>query len=401
MNLGTMRADAEELREELLRWRRDLHRNPELSFQEFETAAYIARELSAIPGISVSQPTATSVLGTLRGPRPGRKVGLRADIDALPIAEETGLPFASTKPGTMHACGHDGHTAMLLAAATLLSRRRADLAGEVLFIFQHAEELAPGGAQEIVATGALHGADFIVGQHLWLPLDGGKLGLSAGPLTAAVDSFEATVVGRGGHAAQPHLTVDAVVLAAQVVLAWQTIVARERDPLLPLVLSVTRIEGGRAHNVLPDEVRLVGTVRSTDPDLRELVRRRMEEILAALTGAAGGSYRMHVTRGYAPVVNDQALTQRLGPILREVLGQDVVVPATPSMVGEDFSAYAQVAPSCFWLLGARSEEKGITFPHHHARFTVDEDVLPLGAAALAGAAIGLLSDTTEEEHGTT
>jgi amidohydrolase len=292
----------------------------------------------------------------------------------------------------MHACGHDGHSAMLLAAATILARRRHELRGEVRFIFQHAEELAPGGAQELVDQGVLAGVDFVLGQHLWLPLEAGRLGLKAGPLTAAVDTFDAAVVGRGGHAAQPHLTVDPVVLAAQVVLAWQTIVSRERDPLSPLVLSVTRVEGGTADNVLPDEVRLVGTVRSSEPQLRARVLGRLEEILAALTVAAGGSYRLAVTRGYAPVVNDADLAGRLAPILREVLGEDYVVPATPSMVGEDFSAYAQAAPSCFWFLGARSEAKGITFPHHHARFTVDEDVLPLGAAALAGAALGLMRE---------
>ena len=396
MELSRLRMEAEDLRDGILRWRRHLHTYPELSFQERETSDYIAAELAAIPGIEVSRPTATSVLGRLEGRRKGRRVALRADIDALPVVEETGLPFASQHPGVMHACGHDGHSAMLLAAASLLSRRREDLAGEVLFVFQHAEELGPGGAQEIVDTGVLAGVDCVLGQHLWLPLDAGRVGLSEGPLTAAVDSFDATVGGRGGHAAQPHLTVDAVVLAAQVVLAWQTIVSRERDPLLPLVLSVTRIEGGQADNVLPDEVRLIGTVRSTDRALRERVLGRMEELLAAHTVAAGGGYRLKIDRGYAPVVNDPSLAQRLGPILTEVLGPAAVTPATPSMVGEDFSAYRRVAPTCFWWLGARSEAKGITYPHHHARFTVDEDVLPLGAAALAGAALGLLQDPMEE-----
>lgn len=399
MDLAWVRADAEGLREELLRWRRHLHRYPELSFHEERTAAYIAGELAGIAGIAVSHPTATSVVGRLEGALPGRTVALRADIDALPIVEQTDLPFASAHPGAMHACGHDGHAAMLLAAATLLARRRSELCGQVVFIFQHAEELAPGGAQELVDKGVLAGVDVVLGQHLWLPLDAGRLVLAPGPVTAAVDTFEATVVGRGGHAAQPHLTVDAVVLASQVVLAWQTIVSRAGDPLQPLVVSVTRIEGGQADNVLPDEVRLVGTVRSYDPALRELVFRRMEEILRGLADAAGGSYRLRLTRGYAPVVNDGDLAERLRPILAEVLGDGALVPATPSMVGEDFSAYGQAAPSCFWFLGARSEAKGITFPHHHARFTIDEDVLPLGAAALAGAALGLLRDTAlEAQH---
>jgi len=399
LDLAWVRADAEGLREELLRWRRHLHRYPELSFHEERTAAYIAGELAGIAGIAVSHPTATSVVGRLEGALPGRTVALRADIDALPIVEQTDLPFASAHPGAMHACGHDGHAAMLLAAATLLARRRSELCGQVVFIFQHAEELAPGGAQELVDKGVLAGVDVVLGQHLWLPLDAGRLVLAPGPVTAAVDTFEATVVGRGGHAAQPHLTVDAVVLASQVVLAWQTIVSRAGDPLQPLVVSVTRIEGGQADNVLPDEVRLVGTVRSYDPALRELVFRRMEEILRGLADAAGGSYRLRLTRGYAPVVNDGDLAERLRPILAEVLGDGALVPATPSMVGEDFSAYGQAAPSCFWFLGARSEAKGITFPHHHARFTIDEDVLPLGAAALAGAALGLLRDTAlEAQH---
>lgn len=390
MELCEVRAAAQELEPNLLAWRRHLHRRPELSFQEHETAAYIAAELAAMPGLTVTRPTATSVVGTIEGHGPGPTVALRADIDGLPVREETGLPFASERDGVMHACGHDGHTAMLLGAAALLAAERGRFPGAVRLIFQHAEESLPGGAQELVARGVMDGVDAVLGQHLWLPLDAGRLGLAPGPITAAVDTFEAVVVGRGGHAAQPHLTVDAVVLAAQVVLGWQTIVSRERDPLLPLVLSVTRIEGGRADNVLPDEVRLIGTVRSTDPALRQRVAERMEEILAALTAAAGGSYRLEITRGYAPVVNDAALSARLLPILAEVLGPGIVEPATPSMVGEDFSAYGAVAPSCFWFLGARSPSKGITYPHHHARFTVDEDVLPLGVAALVGAALGLL-----------
>ncbi len=393
MDLGLLRDEAEGLSEDLLRWRRHLHRHPELSFQERQTAAYIAEELSAIAGVAVTRPTATSVVGRLEGALHGRTVALRADIDALPIVEETGLPFASEHPGAMHACGHDGHAAMLLGAAQLLSRRRAGLEGQVLFVFQHAEELAPGGAQELVDLGVLRGVDAVLGQHLWLPLQSGRLGLGAGPVTAAVDTFEATLVGRGGHAAQPHLTVDAVVLAAQVVLAWQTVASRASDPLQPLVLSVTRIEGGQADNVLPDEVRVAGTLRSYDPPTRELALRRMEEILSGLAAAAGGSYSLRLTQGYAPVVNDPGLTERLRPILAEVLGEEAVVPATPSMVGEDFSAYRAAAPACFWFLGARDEGKGITFPHHHARFTIDEDVLPRGAAALAGAALGLMRNT--------
>ena len=376
---------------QVVAWRRHLHRHPELSFQEVDTAQFVAEILGTLEGVEVSRPTPTSVLGRLRGDLPGPCLGLRADMDALPVTEETGLPFASERPGVMHACGHDGHTAMLLGAAKLLAEMRHLLHGEVRFIFQHAEELSPGGAQELVGLHLLDDVDFFVGQHLWAPLEAGKVGIAAGPVTAAPDSLTITVTGRGGHAAQPHLTIDPIPVVAEIVLALQQIVSRNIDPLRPVVLSVTQIHAGTADNVLPNEATIVGTVRTQDVSVQKLVAELMERTVQGIAHAHGADARVDYEKGYLPVVNDPATTQRVRTAVANLLGENAVTQTEPSMVGEDFSAYQQVAPGCFFWLGSRNEANGIVFPHHHPRFDIEEGALPLGAAALAAIALEFLA----------
>ncbi|MDA8343897.1 MAG: amidohydrolase [Thermaerobacter sp.] len=377
------------VREDAIAWRRHLHANPETSFNERETARYVFDQLASF-GLRPYHPTPTSVVASIEGVFSGRCLAIRADMDALPITEETGLPFASQTPGAMHACGHDGHTAMLLGAAKVLSALRGELQGEVRLLFQHAEELFPGGAQEMVDAGVLDGVDMVIGTHLWLPLTSGRIGIAAGPLTAAPDTFSIEVLGRGGHAAQPHLTVDPVPLAAQIILALQQLVSREADPLRPAVLSVTQVHAGTADNVIPDRVTLGGTVRTFDEDVRKLFERRIGEVAEGLCAAFGATCTHRYQRGYRPIRNDAAVSAALAAALREVLGEEVVEEAVPSMVGEDFSAYQQRVPGCFFWLGSRNEAKGIVYPHHHARFTIDEDVLETGVAAFVGAALHLL-----------
>jgi len=353
-------------------WRRELHRHPELSFQEHETARFVEETLNSFGGLEVSRPTETSVMARLVTGRAGPVLALRADIDALPIKEESGLPFASEREGVMHACGHDGHTAELLAVACLLLGLRDSLRGEVRFLFQHAEETLPGGARDVIAAGALAGVDAVVGCHLLSVLDVGKVAVPSGPFMAAPDTFAIVIEGRGGHAAIPHETVDPVAIAAQVVVALQTVVSRETDPNERVVVTVTRIAGGSADNIIPESVELGGTVRTFNTDARERARTAIERIVAGVTQAHAAGYRFDYVEGYLPVDNDPALAARVAAAATRALGAEALIDIPPIMGGDDFSAYQQEAPGVYFMVGARSEEAGATFPHHHPRFTIDE-----------------------------
>jgi amidohydrolase len=321
---------------------------------------------------------------------------MRADIDALPIEERNTHDFVSQSPGVMHACGHDGHTSMLLGAAKVLAARREELAGEVRFIFQHAEELLPGGAEELVQLGVLDGVDVVIGAHLWLPMQFGQVAVKAGPLLASPDTFRITIRGSGGgHAGQPHRVVDPVVVAAQVVINLQHIVARNVDPLEPAVVTIARIQGGTTHNVIPQSVELEGTIRTFDASLRDEIPRLMERILAGVTSAHGATYELSIQRGYRPVVNDAGAAEFVRRSVVRALGPDALVEAIPNMGGEDFSAYQQRAPGAFFFIGARDEARGIVHPHHHDRFDIDERALDFGTRIFVAAAQELLCERGE------
>jgi amidohydrolase len=351
-------------------WRRHLHRRPDLSFHEHETARFVEETLASFGGLEITRPTDTSVVARLVTGREGPVLALRADIDALPIREETGLEFASERDGVMHACGHDGHTAVLLAVARVLLGLRDDLRGEVRFLFQHAEELLPGGARDLVAAGVLSGVDAVVGCHLISPLDVGKVAVSTGPFMASPDTFSIVIEGRGGHAAFPHESVDPIPVAAEVVLALQHVVARETDPNERVVVTVARIAGGSADNIISESVELGGTVRTFSPEMRERVRTAVERIVAGVTQAHAAGYRFDYVEGYLPVDNDPELAARVAAAAARTLGTEAVVD--PIMGGDDFSTYQREAPGVYFMVGARSEEAGATFPHHHPRFTIDE-----------------------------
>lgn len=389
--LTDLSALVNEIKEEVVQWRRHLHAHPELSFEEVETSQFVYETLQNFAGLEVSRPTKTSVVARLQSDRPGPVIALRADMDALPIAEENDFTFKSQFPGKMHACGHDGHTAMLLGAAKLLSRMKSSLRGEVRFLFQHAEELFPGGAQEMVDAGVMDGVDLVLGAHLWAELHVGKIAVRSGPLLAAPDTFKITIIGKGGHAASPQQTVDSIAIAAQVVTNLQHIVSRNTDPLLPMVVSVTKFIAGTADNVIPGTAELVGTVRTFDVALREHAPALMERIVKGVTEAHGANYNFVYTNGYHPVINDEEVTAKLEECLMKTFGAQVVEKATPTMGGEDFSAYQQVAPGTFFFIGAGNPENGIDAPHHHPRFTVDERALPMGVQAFVAAALQLLS----------
>ena len=369
-------------------WRRHLHANPELSFQEHETSRWIAERLESFGGLTVARPTATSVVATLRGGRPGgRCIALRADIDALPILEETGLDFASTCDGVMHACGHDGHTAVLLAVARGLAAQRDELAGELRFVFQHAEELPPGGAREIVASGALDGVQAVLGCHLMSTFEAGKVSVSPGPVMAAADFFDATIEGIGGHGAFPHQTVDPIAIAAEVISSLQQIVSRTVDPLQSAVVSVTRIHAGTANNVIPQSVNFGGTTRCFDEGVRAALHERLRTLVAGIAAAHGAKGTIDITTAFDPVINDAALAAQVEASARRAVGDAQLLRIPPMMGGEDFSNYASVAPITYWFVGARNPAKGAEWPHHHPRFTVDEQALETAIAVMAQAAV--------------
>jgi amidohydrolase len=381
---------APELEAQVVAWRRHLHAHPERSFEEHETAQFVHDRLAEIDGLELARPTRTSVVATLRTGRPGRTLALRADMDALPILEENTFDFVSTNPGTMHACGHDGHTAMLLGVSRILAERREEMSGEVRLIFQHAEEQPPGGASELVAAGVVDGVDLVVGAHLWSQLPTGKVAVPVGPFAASADTFEIRVRGRGTHAAFPHEGVDPIPVAAGIVTALQTIVSRETDPLDRAVVSVTRIAGGTADNIVPEGVTLGGTARSFTPERRTAIRTSMERVTRGVAAAHGAECSFDYLQGYDPVVNDAEVAALVEGAARAELGDDAIASIPPIMGGEDFSAYLTVAPGAFFVVGAQNDDLGANRPHHHLRFTVDEAAFANGVRVFVRTALDVL-----------
>lgn len=363
--------------------RRWLHSHAEISFQEKETTAWLCAQLEKIEGLTISRPTATGAVATLSTGRPGPVVAFRADIDALAMTEATGLPYASQNPGAMHACGHDGHAAVLLSAARLLAGMRDELRGEARFIFQHAEEVPPGGAAELVAAGAVDGVEEVYGLHFTSSMPTGSFGVRSGVLTSATDRFDITVKGKGGHSAIPQECVDPVVIGAQIVLALQGIISRKLNPCEVAVLSICQVSGGSAYNIIPHTIQLTGSVRTFDQTVRENVKRWIEEIARGIARAQGGDIDFAYSYGYGFVVNDPALTEAAAAVIRETFGPQAVVPIGPQMPGEDFCHFLEKCPGFFVEVGAASPEKGITAPHHNPLYQLDEDALPLAAEYVA------------------
>ncbi|MCP1151663.1 M20 family metallopeptidase [Peribacillus frigoritolerans] len=368
----------EAVKDEVIAWRRYLHKYPELSFQEEKTAQFVYEKLQTFGELEISRPTKTSIMARLIGQQPGKVIALRADMDALPIEEENDFDFVSQNSGVMHACGHDGHTAMLLGTAKILTQLKDQIKGEVRFLFQHAEELPPGGAQEMVRAGVLDGVDMIIGSHLLSTLPLGKFSLGYGPVMAGADTFNITVVGKGGHASQPELTVDPIAIGTQVVSNLQHIVSRYRDAQEALVISVTQFHGGSAINVIPSKVSIGGSVRSFNPQLQVEIPNFIERIVKGITEAHGATYDFDYQFGYAPTINDEEVTRLMDETVCEVFGEESREILKPIMGSEDFSAFQEVVPGTYIGIGARNEEKGIIYPHHHPKFTVDEQALQNG-----------------------
>jgi amidohydrolase len=378
----------DEIAPRAVRWRRHLHERPELSFHEHETARFIRDVLGNVGGLEVSSPTPTSVMARLRAGS-GRCIALRADHDALPITEESDHPFRSQVDGRMHACGHDGHTAMLLAVAHALAELREEIDGEVRFLFQHAEELPPGGAVEMIEAGVLEGVDEVVGCHLLTTMESATIAVHDGSCTASVDNFNITIRGRGAHAAWPHLGIDSVAIAASVVTALQQVVARRTSPHDSVVLSVTRIHGGVADNVMPETVELGGTVRAFSPQARRETEDAIRQIVAGITAAHGAQFEIAWTRGYPSVVNDAGVAQKVRAAVGRVDGARLV-DVEPLPAGDDMAYFVDAVPGVYFFVGTSSGAAGSTFPHHHPRFTIDEDTLPLGIETFLHYVVGEL-----------
>jgi amidohydrolase len=382
-------AAAERVARQVVAVRRDLHAHPELSNREDRTGHLVAERLRA-QGLEVRYPVAkTGVVGILRGAQPGPVVALRADIDALPIEEKTGLSFASQVRGVMHACGHDAHTAILLGTAEVLLALKDRLPGTVVFLFQPAEEGAPegeeGGAGLMVKEGALDDpkVDAVFGLHVGSWVSVGQAGWTDGPIFASSDTFTIEVTGRSVHGAQPHMGIDPIPIAAEMVQALQLIVSREIDGRQPRVLTIGRIQGGTRFNIVADEVTMDGTMRTHDAAVRAEMKARMARTVKGVAEAHGTTATLRfLDEGNPPTVNDAALAREVGiPALQRVFGAGAV-RVEPQMVAEDFPAYGQKAPYFYFLLGTRNDAKGIASVNHTATFDVDEDALPLGVRAM-------------------
>jgi amidohydrolase len=376
--------------DEMVAIRRYLHQHPELSFKEYNTAKYIANFYEQL-GIPVRKNVGgNGVVATIQGGRPGKTVALRADFDALPIQDEKDVPYKSTVPGVMHACGHDGHTATLLILAKVLHQLKEQLPGNVVLIHQHAEEYAPGGAISMIEDGCLEGVDVIFGTHLWANTPTGTIEYRVGPVMAAADRFEIKIQGSGGHGAQPHKTKDAIVTAAQLVLNLQQIVSRRVDPIKSAVVSVGSFVANNAFNVIADTAELVGTVRTFDESVRNFIEQEIEKITKGTCMANDCTYSYVYDRGYPAVVNHQEETEFLVNIAKDVPGVSVIKESDLHMGGEDFAYYLQKVKGTFFFTGAMPKNPGDAYPHHHPKFDIDENAMLIAANTLGAATLTYL-----------
>jgi|YelNatPaOPRAMG01_1025707.scaffolds.fasta_scaffold00070_44 amidohydrolase len=373
------------IHEELIKIRRTFHQVPELAFEEYKTSKIVSRLLKE-NGIEVREGLArTGVVGLLHGRGQGKVVALRADMDALPIAEETNLAFASKNKGVMHACGHDAHMAMLIGAAKILVQLSEDFPGTVKFIFQPSEERNPGGAKIMEEEGVLKDPDVdaIFGQHVTNELPVGKFGFKSGPLMASADEIYITVEGKGGHGAKPHNTVDPVVIASEIVLALQTTISRMRNPLKPSVLTIGAIHGGTAPNVIPNEVRLSATFRAMDETWRKRALNLIRKMCIDIAAASGARCICEISRGYPALQNSEPETSLASECARDLFGSKSTTTIEPVMAAEDFSFFLEKVPGSFWWIGVGNKKDGCIEPLHSSKFNLDEKALQYGSALLA------------------
>jgi len=373
-----IRPEVEAIKDILIQWRRDFHQYPELGFEEHRTSSIISETLISFgmsPKTGVGKTGVTADLNFGEGPT----IALRADMDALPMQETSGLTFSSKHDGVMHACGHDGHMAMLLGAAKILSQMDKELTGTIRFIFQPAEE-GEGGARYMIKDGCLEGVDEIYGIHVWNYQPVGEVGAKEGPILAAADLFDIIIKGVGGHGATPQGTVDAVIVAAHLIQALQTIVSRNTNPLESTVITIGEINGGHNFNIIADKVRLAGTTRAYTKENRSMIQRRMQEIIDGIAKSFGAEITFNYTDGYPPTINHAGPVKKVLQAAGKVVGPGAGEPYL-SMGGEDFSYYLQKVPGCFFFVGSAPDgQRQFSTPHHCSHFNMDESALSVGTS---------------------
>lgn len=388
----TLRKDLEQRETEMVALRRDLHRHPELSFEEKRTASLIAQHLQQ-SGLDEVQNDVGGygVVGILRGGMPGKTVMVRADTDALPLQEINNVEYRSQTPSVMHACGHDGHVAIGLTLAQVLAAHRAELPGTVKFVFQPAEERG-GGARPMIKQGVLSNpeVDSVIGLHLWNNLPVGQIGITNGPIFANADGFELTVRGKGGHGALPHQTVDALVVASHIVVALQTLVSRESTPMLPAVVTVGSFHSGSAFNIINEEAKIAGTFRTVTPETREQLTQRIKELATGVANAMRANVEIEFKIGVPAVINNPQVANVVRKAAGQVLGENNVVTVEPVTIADDMSEFLLAKPGCYFLMGSANPARGLDAPHHHPRFDFDEACLVPAAEILGRAALDLL-----------
>ena len=368
--------------------RRDLHQIPETAYTEKKTSAYVTEYLNK-EGLEIQTGIATyGVVGSLQTGRPGPTLMIRADMDALPVTEETDLPFASTHPGVMHACGHDAHVAMALTTASVLNRIKDELNGTIKFVFQPAEE-GPGGAKPMIDAGVLENpkVDYSIGCHVWPEIPEGTIGVRSGPFMAAMDRFDIKIIGRGGHGAMPHMCVDALEAGTQVVSALQRISSRHMNPLDPVVVTIGMFHAGTTFNVIPGEAQLSGTTRTFNLDIWHSWEERLEKVVRGVCESMGVDFELVFSKGYPPTINDDSMAEVIRRCARDVVNPDNVVEPERTMGGEDMSYFLQQTKGCFYALGVGREEFA---PVHNSKFNFNEDVLALGVETHCRVAMDLL-----------
>lgn len=375
----------------MIELRRAIHQNPELSHQENATSALVRDELEAAGIGPIREVAGTGLIVDIAGsndvgPTGGPTLAIRADLDALPITEQTGLPFASRNAGVMHACGHDSHTAMVLAAALTLKATPESFAGTARIIFQPAEEAEPLGGRAVIADGHLDDVDGVIGIHVDPAMDTGRIGVRTGAFASSADELDIRVLGTAAHGAKPHQGVDAIVVAAALVGQLQSVVSRNRDPAELLIITLGTIEGGAIRNILADEVRLTGTIRTMSEAMRTMAYERIRAIANGLAAAHGATIDVDFHQGEPVLMNDAAMVELINQAAADVGGLDCAFAAEPSTASDDFAFYGQTRPSVYFRLGVGNPAKGYDHPLHHPKFAIDEDAMTLGAAVLVRAA---------------
>ena len=384
---------AKNIQERLVEIRRDIHAHPELGLQETRTGALVAEILKSLDIEVQTGVGETGVVGLLKGKMPGKTILLRADMDCLAMTELNDLPYKSQNEGLMHACGHDSHTTWLLGTAMILSQLRDHIKGAVKFVFQPAEE-GQGGAERMIKDGVMENpkVDFALGAHVWPSVESGKIGLKRGSMMAAPDMFDIKIYGKGGHGAEPHNCIDPIAIGCQVYMSLQTIVSRKVNPIEPVVLTVSMFNAGTAHNIIPNHVDMVGTVRSLTPEMRKFVPETMEKLIKGIVESNGGTYEFNYKPYYPPVINGDLGIDLVFEAGKAILGEENIdMLDNPTMGGEDFSYFLEKVPGAFFVVGTNNEAKGINVALHNPRFNIDEDILSKASAVMAESALNYLS----------